>query len=273
LKRVAIGKLGGSPCLDLRPSSEFEAGHLRGAVNIPFEELSERLHELPPRGERILLYGPRAEEAARFLSSKPRWEIAFCDDPLPEAGLSREPAAPLWRPAAWLSEHYRSIPEGGLVFDVAMGTGRNAVFLAMRGYRVEGEDILPEAVEKARALARRNAVRIDARVGDLTRSDPLPEAAYDGILVFNYLDRALFPSIRRALAPGGMIIYETFLRGQERLASPKRSDYLLEPGELRAAFADLEILEYNEGLRSPKRLAASLAARKKSRPPLPDDRR
>jgi len=262
LKRLTLAELAGRACLDLRPSSEYFRGHLPGAVNIPLEELARRLHELPPRGEELLLFGPRAEEAARFLAKRPRWELALCEEPLPPEGLSFDAEAPLWKPNPWLAEHWQRIPRGGCVMDVAMGTGRDAVFLAMRGFRVEGEDILPEAVAKARDLAERHGVSIDARVADLTRSDPLPQAAFDGILVFNYLDRSLFPDLQRALAPGGVLLCETFLRGQEKLGSPKRPEHLLEANELRAAFEGLQILEYREGLSSPRRSTASLLARR-----------
>ena len=252
------------PCLDLRDPDAYAAGHLPGAVNIPFDDLPGRLYELPPRGERLFLYGPRAEEAARFLEKKPRWDLSWSAEPLPASGLSCEPGQPLWRPSPWLAENIHHIPAGGNVFDAAMGTGRNAVFLAMRGYRVAGEDILPDAVEKARSLAKVNGVIIDARVGDLTRCDPLPESAYDSVLVFNYLDRALFPLLESALAPGGVLIYETFIRGQEKLGSPKNPDYLLEPGELREAFPKLDTVEYAEGLRAPGRMTAALVARRQS---------
>lgn len=251
-----------APCLDLRDPDAYAAGHLSGAVNIPYDDLSGRLHELPPRGERLFLYGPRAQEAARFLEKKPRWELSWSEEPLPTSGLSRETGPPLWKPSPWLAENCHHIPAGGSVFDAAMGTGRNAVFLAMRGYRVAGEDILPDAIAKARSLAEVNGVIVDARVGDLTRPDPMPQAAYDGVLVFNYLDRALFPALERVLAPGGVLIYETFIVGQEKLGSPKNPDYLLEPGELREAFPKLGIVEYAEGLRAPGRMTAALVARR-----------
>ncbi len=264
MKRIRLDEVEG-PSLDLRSPDEFAAGHLPGAVNIPLEELPERLHELPPRGEPLLLYGPSAEAAARFLSQKPRWEIAYCDDPLPSHGLSREPGAPLWRPHPWLSEQFRRIPAGGRVFDVAMGTGRDAVFLALQGYRVRGEDILPEAVAKAKELARRNGVSIEAKVGDLTRPQALAPESCEGIIVFNYLDRGLLPQLQDALLPGGVLIYETFLKGQEKHGRPKNPDHLLEPGELKESFADLEILAYEEGMREAGRLTARMAARREDR--------
>ncbi len=261
MKQISLVEIKGA-CLDLRSERDFAAGHLPGAVNIPFEELRLRMHELPPRGERLLLYGARAEEAARFLAQKPRWEISWCDERLPTEGLSHEPGQPLWRPHPWLMKHYRHIPAGGRVFDVAMGTGRDAVFLAKHGFEVSGEDILPEAVTKAKDLAARNGVQVDARVGDLTRSDPLPPESADGIVVFNYLDRELFRNLEAALRPGGVVIYETFMRGQELRGKPSRPEHLLQPGELAEAFRNLDVLEYGEGENGSGSLTARILARR-----------
>ena len=68
------------------------------------------------------------------------------------------------------------------------------------------------------------------------------------ILVFRFLFRPLAPAISAALAPGGLLLYETFTVAQRALGSgPRRAEFLLEPGELRALFSDLEPLEHWEG--------------------------
>src|SRR5204862_2127331 len=72
-------------------------------------------------------------------------------------------------------------------------------------------------------------------------------AGYDGIVVTNYLHRPLFPAIGRALAPGGVLIYETFACGNERFGRPRNPDFLLRPGELLEAFAALTIVAFEQG--------------------------
>ena len=78
---------------------------------------------------------------------------------------------------------------------------------------------------------------------------------YDGIVVANYLHRPLLPAIGQALAPGGVLIYETFAVGNERLGHPRNPDFLLRPGELLAAFASLTIVAFEQGLVSKPRPA------------------
>ena len=263
MKHISLKELGGMPCLDLSCETEFAAGHLEGAANIPADEIASRLHELPPRGRTLCLMGPRARELAEYLSQPPRWNLFFCEDPLPEDRKVPGPGSRLWESAAWLRKHSSKIRAGGRVIDLAMGSGRNAVYLALEGFEVEGEDILDDAVEAARVLAVRNGVKIRARQGDLTRPDPLPENRYDAVTVFNYLDRSLFPNLQSSLLGGGLLIYETFLEEQAlRYERPKNPDFLLKAGELKNAFSSMDILAYEEGEEEEGRVTARLLARK-----------
>jgi SAM-dependent methyltransferase len=255
------------PCLDIRPAAEFRRAHLPGAGNIEPGAIGQRIHELPRKGEELYVVGGApAKAAAVALQGRKRWELAWSDEPVsawPREALQAGDPAPLWRPNSWLEEHWRLLPEGGRVFDVAMGSGRNAVFLAMRGYRVEGEDILPEAVRFARALAARHRVSIDAREGDLRRASALAPATYDGIIVFNFLDRELLPRFSAALRPGGVLLYETFTEEQgRRVGRPRDPRWLLRPMELITAFAELEVIAYRDGHAEPGRYVASLAAKR-----------
>lgn len=256
-------------CLDVRSEAEFAAGHLPGAGNVPCDELPERIHELPRRGETLFIVGGQAaSRAAEILGERDRWQLeSSVEEPAtwPEEELVTSPPAPLWSPNTWLREHHRTIPRGGRVLDLAMGSGRNSVFLALAGYRVEGEDILPEAVEFARRLAKRHRVEVEARVGDVTRAGALAPGAYDGVVVFNFLERALLPGLAAALAPGGVLIYETFTTEQgRRVKRPRNPQWLLEPMELhdRMTAESLEVLAYREGQAGPKRFVASLVARR-----------
>jgi tellurite methyltransferase len=153
----------------------------------------------------------------------------------------------------------------GSVLDLACGDGHNGVFLAARGLEVTCCDISRDALERARELAGRRGVTVCLREVDLERPgiNPLGEDVYGAILVFRYLHRPLFPCIRKALRPGGLVVYETFTVDQAAFGRPQNPDHLLHPGELRRAFADWEILHSFEGLMErPVRAVAQLVCRK-----------
>ncbi|MBN2171066.1 MAG: methyltransferase domain-containing protein [Candidatus Krumholzibacteriota bacterium] len=254
-------------CLDIRPPAEFAVGHLPAAGNVPLAELAARVHELPRKGDVLYVVGgPAAREAAALLAARGRWSVAWSDeDPAawPAASLVAGPPAPLWRPSPWLEEHWRLIPAGGRVLDLGMGSGRNAVWLALRGFRVAGMDILPDAVAFARRLAERHGAALDAQVADLRAPGLLPLGTCDGLLVFDFLERELLPAMDRALAPGGVLLFETFTEKQARHAArPRNPRWLLRPGELYEAFAHLDIVAYREEEAEPGRWVASLAARR-----------
>jgi tellurite methyltransferase len=161
-------------------------------------------------------------------------------------------------PAGWLVEHQSLLPAPGLALDVAMGLGGSAGWLIERGWRAAGADIAEVAVRRAKA----RWPALLAFVADLERI-ALPGRAFDLILDFYYLDRALWPRFRRALKPGGLLLMETFARSPQGDDPGMNPAYMLEPGELRAAFADWEVLDYREGERG-GRQAAGIVARSNS---------
>ncbi len=165
-------------------------------------------------------------------------------------------------PVEFLKEHIDILPRGR-VLDIAMGEGRNAVFLAKNGYEVDGCDISEIAVRKAVALAKEHNVTIHAFVADL-ETYQLPKDTYDVIACFYYLQRDLIPRMKEALKPGGMIIYETYtIENWERgFEGPKNKDYLLKPNELLDLFKDLKIIYYRELILNNKKAVASLIAKK-----------
>ncbi len=156
----------------------------------------------------------------------------------------------------------RSLLPRGKALDVAMGAGRNAVYLAKEGFEVEGIDIASDAVEKALALAKSAGVTISATVADLENGFSLPTAAYDVIICFYYLHRPLIPEIRQSLKPGGVIVYETYNCDQMEFGRPSNPAHLLKHNELIELFSDFFILHYREGLVSPRKSIASIIARK-----------
>ncbi len=163
-------------------------------------------------------------------------------------------------PHSFLVEHQPLLPRSGRAVDIAMGRGGNAGWLLAQNLDVVGIDISTVAVQAAKC----HWPMLAAVVADLTMFY-LPPDSFDVILNFYYLDRTLWPVYKRALRPGGLLIFETFTRA--RLANRPETDprYLLSAGELRAAFQGWDILTYREGgmdADGQMRTTASLVARR-----------
>jgi tellurite methyltransferase len=179
-------------------------------------------------------------------------------------------------PAGILTELWPLLPAGGAL-DLACGRGRNALFLAEHGRHVTAVDWSGAALElleeraKALEIPVRRIQRMDdantsTRAGiDLVQADleaaALPANRYSVILCVRYLQRSLFPQICRALRPAGMLLFETYTKAQlDFSGGPRDPAHLLNNGELRRAFPELEVVFYRE-LRAEQGIA-SLAARK-----------
>jgi rhodanese-related sulfurtransferase len=270
LPAAAATRLDAVVVLDVRDAAAFHAGHLEGSGHLPASELDERRNELPPKDRSVLVVAAspaEARSAAARLAGRGHPAIWWLDGTLAElAGgrASRAPAARLWRPARFLEEMLPRLPRGRAA-DLASGAGREAVHLALHGFDVEAWDRDPEALRWAAALAERSGVAIRTVAADLEAADPgLPPSAYALIVCFRFLHRPLFPHIVRALAPGGMLVYETYRVGQEKYGKPRRPRFLLEDGELPRAFAALEILVHQEPTPPGGPITARLLARKPS---------
>jgi len=254
--------------LDVRVAEAFRAGHLTGSGHLPAAELEPRRAELPPRDQPVVALADDPEDAraaALALDAMGYQQVAWLDAPLAaiRGGHSDHgPPVRLWRPAPFLEEVLPMLPRGRAV-DLAAGSGREAVFLALNGFDVEARDRAPEALERADDLAARHGARVRTVVCNLEWLDvPLETAAYDVITVFRFLHRPLFGAIEAALAPGGMLVYETYRVGQERFGRPRSRRFLLDSGELRSAFPTLEVLRYDEPGPPQGPLTARLLARK-----------
>ncbi len=266
--------------IDVRPAEAFLRGHRAGALNLPLENLDQRIHELPPSGAQITLFDEvpsRAESARQRLAARDRWQLnvvagsAFLAAGPLEQGPSR---ARFWEPHAWLADGLDLIEatcgqlKNRRAVDLASGTGRDAVYLALRGLTVEAVDILPDALERARDLATQYGAELRTRMIDLETNGFPDSDSYDLVIVFNYLHRALFDDIRRAVRPGGFVIIETFLVAQrERYGKPARDAHLLQPGELSQRFSDWRAMRYHEGESTPRRIAAGIIAQKPEQQP------
>lgn len=145
-------------------------------------------------------------------------------------------------PRPFLVESVKYLPKPGLALDLAMGLGRNASFLLSRGWRVVGFDISEIAVKRAKE----ENPAISAAVLDLESVD-LPPHYFDCVLNFYYLERSLFPQIKRTLKPGGVLIAETPLLQTLKVKPNLNQEYLLKSGEMANLCAGLDILMYYEG--------------------------
>lgn len=150
----------------------------------------------------------------------------------------------------------------GEALDVAMGSGRNAIYLAEQGFNVTGVDISGEAVETALSTAAETGVTITAEIADLEAGYSISEEKYDVIICFNYLQRSLVPQIKRGLKPGGLVVYETFIVDQARFGKPRNPDFLLKHNELLEMFRDFRCLRYHEGLAEGGKYLAGIIAEK-----------
>lgn len=166
-----------------------------------------------------------------------------------------------FEPAQFLAENVELLPKGRAL-DVAMGNGRNAVYLAKVGFEVEGVDISPEAVSAALESADKAGVMIKVQVADLEKAFHIRGDAYNVIICFNYLQRSLIPEIKGGLRHGGMIVYETYIVDQAQFGKPKNPDYLLKHNELLDMFRELRCLRYREGIFEGSRAIASMVAQK-----------
>lgn len=166
--------------------------------------------------------------------------------------------APISPPSPWVARHSAWIAPGGWVLDLAAGGGRHSRFLRQRGHPVLAVDRdTTELTALAAGGGDGPALEILAR--DLEDGAPWPfgDRRFAGIVVTNYLHRPLLPHLAAALAPGGVLIYETFAVGNERFGRPSNPAFLLEPGEL-LAFAQinaLTVLGYFNGFVSQPRPA------------------
>lgn len=144
-------------------------------------------------------------------------------------------------PSPWIERHLGLVPAGGRVLDLAAGGGRHARLALGRGYRVTALD---RDISQLAGIDGIEAIEHDLETG---APWPLADAAYDGIIVTNYLWRPLLPSLPGLLAPGGALLYETFARGHERYGKPTNPAFLLKPGELlEAVRGRLRVVAYEE---------------------------
>ena len=128
-------------------------------------------------------------------------------------------------------------------------------WLQAQGLQVTGVDRSPEAIAACAGLG--ELICADIENGPW----PLPSRQFGAVVVTNYLWRPLLPAVLASLAPGGVLIYETFAQGHETVGRPSRADFLLRPGELLQSFGALRTVAYEDGyLENPARFVQRIAA-------------
>jgi myo-inositol-1(or 4)-monophosphatase len=168
------------------------------------------------------------------------------------ACLNARPRHEASRPSPWVVRFADLIPKGATVLDVAAGSGRHTRLFVERGHRVVAVDRdvreLPGGCE---------AIETDLEAGGAW---PLGDRRFGGIVVTNYLHRPLLPVLIDRLDDGGVLVYETFARGNERFGKPSNPDFLLEPGELlRAVAGRLRVVAF-EDVTLPDRVVQRIVA-------------
>ncbi|MCL2524022.1 MAG: SAM-dependent methyltransferase [Betaproteobacteria bacterium] len=148
-------------------------------------------------------------------------------------------------PSSWVETHAARLPAGRQVLDLACGSGRHSRFLAAGGWPVLAADRDAAALAGLQGIAGITTACLDLEGA----SWPLAGQQFAGIVVTNYLWRPRLPDLLALLAPGGVLIYETFMDGNAAYGKPSNPDFLLRPGELRAltAAAGLREIAYAEG--------------------------
>jgi SAM-dependent methyltransferase len=142
-------------------------------------------------------------------------------------------------PSSWV-QRWADLVERGPVLDVACGAGRHAVFFAERGLEVfavdRDEQVLPGSI---------HFVKADLEDGSPW---PWPGKRFAAIVITNYLHRPLFPTLIQSLDEGGVLLYETFMVGNERYGKPTNPHFLLRPGELVEVFGALTVVAFEQGV-------------------------
>lgn len=155
----------------------------------------------------------------------------------------------------WVRRWSHLVAPGAQVLDLACGSGRHMQWFAARGHAVLGVDRSAQALQGAAAFGEVLACDLEAAPW------PLAGRQFGAVVVTNYLWRPLLAPIVESVAPGGVLLYETFAQGNAAFGRPANPDFLLAPGELLRACQALRVVAYEEGfLAPPERLVQRIAA-------------
>ncbi len=159
----------------------------------------------------------------------------------------------------WVQRWTHLLAPNSTVLDIACGRGRHMQWFSGKGHQVTGIDRSPEAIEAAAHFGEAILADIENDAWPLMNSTQARQ--FGVVVVINYLWRPLFPVIIQSLAPGGVLIYETFTQGNETVGKPSRPDFLLRPAELLITFSTLRLVAFEEGfLDHPPRFVQRIVA-------------
>ncbi|MBM3286332.1 MAG: methyltransferase domain-containing protein [Candidatus Eisenbacteria bacterium] len=271
----ALGRPWPDPCppfpasairlVDLRPREDFERAHIPGSCRLGLDEIDQPALR-PPRRRMLLLLGSDASQTAdgarrlQLLGYTARPILAPLSN-WPGPWAAGTEVSPAWEPSR-LAALWKSRLPVGPVLDLASGSGRTAVFLAMHGAEVTAIDLLPDAIAQASLLAKRHQVTIGLRQGDVEGNPSCWDGRWGTIHVHRFLDRGGFALLRDRLLPDGLLLYETFIEHQFRAGrKPTHPSHLLKSGELLQAARGMEVIDYREGETEEGDWTASLVAR------------
>ena len=162
-------------------------------------------------------------------------------------------------PSPWVQRWSHLVPAAGTVLDVACGSGRHLAWFADRGHAVTGIDRDIEGAALRVPTATLVAADIENKLWPLHDKGEL--RTFDAVVVTHYLWRPLLPTLLNSVAPGGLMLYETFMAGNETVGRPSRPDFLLQPGELLSVCAGWHVVAFEQGyLEEPARVIQRIAA-------------
>jgi SAM-dependent methyltransferase len=161
--------------------------------------------------------------------------------------------------SAWVQRWSHLLPPDASVLDVACGAGRHLAWFANRGHTVTGIDLDTTQATQQVPTATLLKADIENEAWPLMH-DATPQQ-FGAVVVTNYLWRPLFPTLLHSVAPGGLLLYETFAAGNETVGRPSRPDFLLQPGELLAICTGWHVVAFEQGyLEDPARFVQRIAA-------------
>lgn len=248
-----------SPRWDPRPEAEACRSPIPGVRNIPLEKLEDRQAELPPKGVEVLVLaeGLLVEASLQALAKLDR--SGRVESPEPSRHMEGTAPTRMWRPNPFLET---LLSEGVLsaestvseprAIDLACGSGREALLLASFGWQVTAVDRLEDVLAIGRGLeaayADPGAPRVSWLQEDLEAVEAELGSGFQLAVCFRYLNRRLLAEIHQRLAPGGVLVFETFTElHRATFGRPRRDTLVLRTGEAPTLISGMEVERFQEG--------------------------
>ena len=179
------------------------------------------------------------------------------------------------QPSPWILRFAPLVKAGGCVLDLACGAGRHRRYFLEQGYKVVALDLSIDAISDLNSNLACEIICANLETNDAVFNElgELAGRRFDGIIVVNYLYRPLLNYFIGALAPGGILIYETFARGNEQFGQPRNPDHLLKRAELLdLAQNELDVIAYEHGINTNRQRPAVIQRICATKPEVPSGR-